>query len=140
MSLQPRYKRIQWAVLLFAGVLGFGFAYMFLDASLTLAARGSSLSGIVVFSLFSALFFLLGVVDIALMYGFRYGEVSEVGGSLGRPLIVKNGHVVDVKSRIIFSNSIDAENLDLLPEQKQVVFLCGWRFWVCPLPSCCPSR
>lgn len=121
---------MRWVVYLLAGIFSLGFAYHFARVANLAASFDVSLVGVLCF----LGFMFLGVVFFAVAYGFRFGQVSEVRGSLDCPVIYKNERRLEINSRIVFSNNPDRDS-KLPASQQYVIFICGWRVFVCPATS-----
>lgn len=112
------------------GILGLGLAvYVFTK----LALFGSNLARIdaLVFATTGVIIGCLGIFNFYLAYGFKYGRVSEVTGTMEAATLIRHSKKLIEKRKIAFVRHVDLDDAGLDASERSVLFFCAWRPWVC---------
>lgn len=90
-------------------------------------------SGLVLTLTMAVVFILVGAVHFYTSYGFRFGKVDEVVGSLDSAIFRRSGRNVREGVRIQLVRVLGADDLNLTDDSRRVLFISGWLPWVCQL-------
>jgi hypothetical protein len=114
------------------GSLAIAFYAFFLTLSLTATSEHYS-SSFLLCSIMGVGFILVGAVNFYTAYAFEFGKVDEVVGSRESAVFIRSGRNVREGARIQLTRVMGADDLSLTDDQRRVLFISGWRPWVCPL-------
>ncbi|WP_208640180.1 hypothetical protein [Massilia violaceinigra] len=78
-------------------------------------------------------FILVGAVNFYTAYGFKFGRVDEVVGSLDSAIFRRSGRNVREGVRIQLVRVLGTDDLSLTHDERRVLFISGWLPWVCKL-------
>jgi len=92
-------------------------------------------SSLVLTSSLAAVFILVGAVNFYTAYGFRFGKVDEVVGSVDSAIFRRSGRNVREGVRIQLVRVLGADDLSLTDDSRRVLFISGWLPWVCRLSN-----
>ena len=121
--------------LYFAMGLG-SLAISFYAASLAFSLTESSqhyTSSLVLSSSMAVVFVLVGAVNFYTAYGFKFGRVDEVVGSVNSAIFRRSGRNVREGVRIRIVRVLGTDDLSLTDDTRRVLFISGWLPWVCKL-------
>lgn len=115
----------------FVGVMGVGITSWFMGLLLKHGSNSDQTLGIFIFWVAVVVIYFFCFVAFYAAYGFKYGRVDEVTGSMRSAVLIQNGKPIREAARIHLKRNYDQENTKLTDEERDVLFICDWRPWVC---------
>lgn len=83
----------------------------------------------------AVVFVFVGAINFYTAYGFKFGRVDEVMGSVDSAVFRRSGRNVREGVRIQLVRVLGTDDLSLTDESRRVLFISGWLPWVCKLSA-----
>lgn len=122
----------RWKLFCFVGLTGMALAFYVLDNVMQSEYVKNDLLSLCVFGATAVTFIAASAINFYLAFAFKFGRVDEVVGSMHSAVLIQGGRTMREGSRIQLKRD-DPENASLTDDQRNVLFICDWRPWVCSL-------
>ena len=121
----------RWKIYGLMSVGGVVMALWLLDKVLQSEETKKDLFSFYIYLAGVAVLIVVSAVNLYTAFAFKFGRVDEVAGSMESAALIQGGKTVLEGARIQLKRAYDLENTSLTDDQRNILFICNWRPWVC---------